>query len=171
MSEPEGERRKKVGHYVLGPCLGEGSFAKVRQGTHVISREQVAVKIVSKRVIVQRDAARRNFRREALLLQHVQHPNIVRLYEAMETPNSYYLVFELAENGHLLQYVTDRENLPEGEARHFTRQIVSAVDHLHRSGIVHRDLKLENFLLNTSLDIKIVEAGGSPCIMQHILFL
>ena len=71
-------------------------------------RLQVAVKVVAKRVIIRREAARRNFRREALLLQHVCHPNVVRLFEAMETPNSYYLVFELAGNGHLLSYVTER---------------------------------------------------------------
>ncbi|KAK7107697.1 uncharacterized protein [Littorina saxatilis] len=159
--EADPERRKKVGQYVLGPCLGEGSFAKVRIGTHTISKEKVAVKIVLKRVIIRRDVARRNFRREALLLQHVCHPNIVCLFEAMETPNSYYLVFELADNGNLLNYLTERRCLEEQESRHFFRQIVSAVDHLHRSGIVHRDLKLDNFLLNKNWDVKIVDFGLS----------
>ncbi|XP_076444780.1 uncharacterized protein LOC143282838 [Babylonia areolata] len=159
--EVEGEKRKKVGHYVLGSCLGEGSFAKVRVGTHILSREKVAVKVVSKRLIVRREAARRNFRREALLLQHVRHPHVVRLLEAMETAHSYYLVFELASQGNLLAYLTARKCLKEGEARRFMRQIVSAVDHLHRSSIVHRDLKLENCLLSATWDIKIIDFGLS----------
>ncbi|PVD28237.1 hypothetical protein C0Q70_10824 [Pomacea canaliculata] len=88
----------------------------------------------------------------------------------METPNSYYLVLELAEKGHLQAYITDRKCLEEEEARRFMRQIVSAVDHLHQSGIVHRDLKLENFLLNSALDIKIVDFGlSSLCQRQNSL--
>lgn len=58
--------------------------------------------------MIQRESARRHFRREALLLQHVSHPHVVKLLEAMETPNSYYLVLELAEKGHLQAYITDR---------------------------------------------------------------
>ena len=66
------------------------------------------MKIVHKKVLVQTEAARRNFRREAILLQKLSHPNVVSLYEALETSNSYYLVVELAGGGSLKQHVAGR---------------------------------------------------------------
>ncbi|KAH9503729.1 hypothetical protein Btru_067259 [Bulinus truncatus] len=119
------------------------------------------MKVVMKKTLVQREVARRHFRREALLLQQVQHPNVVKLYEAMETTNSYYLVFELAPGGCILETLTFKGNFTEDESRHYMSQIISAVDHLHRSNIVHRDIKLENLLLDDMNNIKLVDFGLS----------
>ncbi|KAK0059076.1 serine/threonine-protein kinase HSL1 [Biomphalaria pfeifferi] len=152
---------KKVGQYLLGPTLGEGSYGKIHLATHFISKQQVAIKVVAKKTLVQREVARRHFRREALLLQQVSHPNVVRLYEAMETSNSYYLVFELASGGCILDLITQRGCLQEDESRHYMRQIASSVDHLHRTNIVHRDIKLENLLLDGNNNIKLVDFGLS----------
>ncbi|KAI8772841.1 serine/threonine-protein kinase HSL1, partial [Biomphalaria glabrata] len=152
---------KKVGQYLLGPTLGEGSYGKIHLATHLISKQQVAMKVVAKKTLVQREVARRHFRREALLLQQVSHPNVVRLYEAMETSNSYYLVFELATGGCILDLITQRGCLQEEESRHYMRQIASSVDHLHRTNIVHRDIKLENLLLDGNNNIKLVDFGLS----------
>ncbi|XP_048240387.1 hormonally up-regulated neu tumor-associated kinase-like [Haliotis rufescens] len=166
---PGGERKKKVGQYVLGRKIGEGRYTTVRLGTHNIAHERVAVKVIPKKVLVQKEAARRHFRRQALLSQYVHHPNIIRLYEAMETPNSYYLVLEMADRGHFCQYLAQKRCLDENETRKFASQLVSAVDHMHVSGIVHRDLRLDNFLLDKDFNLKISDFGqgshpvpGSP---------
>ncbi|XP_063405347.1 serine/threonine-protein kinase MARK2-like [Mytilus trossulus] len=155
------DKKKKVGSYILGRTIGEGSFAKVRQGFHIIAKEKVAVKVVPKKALLAKESVRRNVRREAIVLQKIQHPNIVRMYEVMETENGYYLVLESVEGGEFIKYLCMKKFLPEFECRKFARQLVSAVDHLHRSNIVHRDLKLENFLLDKDLNLKIIDFGLS----------
>uniref|UniRef100_A0A8C5JNZ3 non-specific serine/threonine protein kinase n=1 Tax=Junco hyemalis TaxID=40217 RepID=A0A8C5JNZ3_JUNHY len=73
----------------------------------------------------------------------IQHPNIVQLYETLETDNSYYMVMELCLGGDLLDRICDQKRLVEQEVRRYTRQILSAVEHLHCQGIVHRKLNLK----------------------------
>ena len=84
---------------------------------------------------------KKNLLREAQLMRRLRHPNIIRLYETMKTNTLYCLVTEIAEGGELLSHVRndckDRK-LPEASARNFVRQLVSALDYLHSSGIVHR---------------------------------
>ena len=69
---------------------------------------QVAIKAVAKKTLVRNETARRRFRREALLLRNLSHSNITRVYEAMETSNSYYLVFEYIPGGSLLTHLSIR---------------------------------------------------------------
>ncbi|XP_048770776.1 hormonally up-regulated neu tumor-associated kinase homolog B-like isoform X2 [Ostrea edulis] len=121
----------------------------------------VAVKVVSKKALLVREFVRKNVRREAIVLQKLSHPNIIRMYEVMETENSYYLVLEYADCGEFIKYLSIKKCLPESECKKYARQIVSAVDHMHVSNIIHRDLKLENFLLDGNLDIKIIDFGLS----------
>ena len=67
---------------------------------------QVAVKVINKKLIVKREYVRKNMRREAVMLQRIEHPHIVKLYEVMETENSFYMVTELAEGGDFMKYLT-----------------------------------------------------------------
>lgn len=62
----------------------------------------------------------------------------VRVCETLETENSYYMAMELCTGGDLMDRICDRRRLEEREVRRFTRQILSAVDHLHKHGVVHR---------------------------------
>lgn len=101
----------------------------------------------------------KNFRREAKLLQMVHHPNILQLLEVVETDNSYYLITELCSGqfststvlpadyftldmltsgGDLMNYIYKKKQLDEKETRKYMKQMVSAVDHLHKAGIIHR---------------------------------
>ncbi|KAL4232879.1 hypothetical protein ACF0H5_007566 [Mactra antiquata] len=154
-------KKKKVGNYLLGKLLGEGAFSKVRNGLHIIAREKVAVKIVPKKAALLREYVKKSVRREAMLLQKLEHPNIVKLYEIMETENSYYLVLEFAEGGEFIKYLSEKKRLSEMETQKYIRQIASAVDHMHISNISHRDLKLENLLLDKDNNIKIIDFGAS----------
>ena len=89
----------------------------------------------------------KNLRREGRILQLVRHPCIIQLYDILETENSYYLVMELCSGGDMMEYLKIRKSLPEKETRKYVRQIVSAVDHLHRAGILHRLKTLSYFVL------------------------
>ncbi|XP_030051039.1 hormonally up-regulated neu tumor-associated kinase homolog A [Microcaecilia unicolor] len=160
---------KRVGNYLVGKMINKGSFAKVMEGMHiptgqkvnVQSEVQVAMKVIDKKKAKQDSYVLKNMKREPRIHQMIKHPNIVQLYETLETENSYYLVMELCLGGDLMDQICDKKKLEETEVRRYTRQIISAVEHLHRHGIVHRDLKIENFLLDENNNIKIVDFGLS----------
>ena len=99
---------------------------------------QVAIKIVSKGKIKVDSYIRKNLRREGKLLQLIRHPNIVKLLDIMETENSYYLVMEYCKGGDLMEYICQKQRLEEKEVKRLIRQVISAVDYLHRMGILHR---------------------------------
>ncbi|KAJ8256697.1 hypothetical protein COCON_G00188490 [Conger conger] len=154
---------KKVGHYLIGKTLGEGSFAKVREGLHVITDEKVAIKVINKHKVRNDEYVMKNLYREAQIQQMIRHPNIAQLLDIMETDNNYYLVTELCVGGNLLNRVYERRHLEEHEVQKYIRQLSMAVEHLHRAGVVHRDLKIENLLLDENDNIKLIDFGLSNC--------
>ncbi|GCC29451.1 hypothetical protein chiPu_0007893 [Chiloscyllium punctatum] len=121
----------------------------------------VAIKVIDKKKAKQDTYVHKNMKREPRIHQMVKHPNIVQLFETLETENSYYMAMELCQGGDLMDRICEKKKLEEREVRKYTRQILSAVEHLHRHTIVHRDLKIENFLLDENNNIKIVDFGLS----------
>ncbi|KFR11522.1 Hormonally up-regulated neu tumor-associated kinase, partial [Opisthocomus hoazin] len=152
---------KQVGNYLVGKMINKGSFAKVTEGLHIPTGEKVAIKVMDKKKAKQDCYVLKNLKREPWIHQMIKHPNVVRLYETLETDNSYYMVMELCLGRDLLERICDKKRLAEREVRRYTRQILSAVQHLHCQGIVHRDLKIENFLLDENNNIKIIDFGLS----------
>lgn len=152
---------KRVGDYLLGEKLGEGSFAKVRVGLHVISREKVAVKIINKEKARKDPYVYKNLRREGRLLQRGHHKHVITIYDTLETENNYYLITDLVSGGEMIDMVEGSRGLPESQVRKYITQILTALQHLHQNGLVHRDLKVENLLLDEDGDIKIIDFGLS----------
>ncbi|KAM3851042.1 uncharacterized protein M6D78_016780 [Vipera latastei] len=152
---------KQVGNYLVGKVINKGSFAKVMEGLHIPTGEKVAIKVIDKKKAKQDSYVLKNMKRESRLHQMIMHPNIVQLYETLETENSYYMVMELCLGGDLMDRICEKKRLDEEEVKEYTRHIMAAVDHLHHHGIVHRDLKIENFLLDENNSIKIVDFGLS----------
>lgn len=100
------------------------------------------MKVIDKKRAKTDPYVRKNLRREGRLLQQVRHPNVVQLLEVLETEHSYYLVTERCAGGDLMEHIARHKRLEEREVKKFIRQIVSAVDYLHRLGIIHRYLYL-----------------------------
>ena len=98
----------------------------------------MAVKVIDKKKAREDAYVRKNLRREGRLLQQVRNRYVVQLYEIMETENSYYLVMELCEGGDLMDLICQKKKLDERETRRFVRQVVCAVEYLHKAGILHR---------------------------------
>ncbi|KAL6606432.1 hypothetical protein ACP70R_042085 [Stipagrostis hirtigluma subsp. patula] len=144
------------GRYSLEHRLGVGSFAEVWEARHRRTGVKVAVKILCPAMV------RTKVDREVgvmRLLRH--HPHIARFHEAIAGGHHVYIVMDLAEQGQLHDYVSIRGRLPEAEARRLFRQMVAGVAYCHRNMVVHRDLKMENVLLDSQSNVKIVDFGFS----------
>lgn len=99
---------------------------------------QVAVKVIDKKRAKKDTYVTKNLRREGQIQQMIRHPNIAQLLDILETENSYYLVMELCPGGNLMHKIYEKKRLEEHEARKYIRQLILAVEHLHRAGVVHR---------------------------------
>ncbi|KAL7070169.1 hypothetical protein ACQ4LE_010580 [Meloidogyne hapla] len=152
-------RLEKVGSYRVGRILGRGNFAQVRMAYHEIANAKVAMKIVDKRSLDAENLAK--IEREIKILQKLNHPFIVKLYEVIRTNRYLYIVTEYVSNGELFDMLMDGGRQTEVESRRIFQQIVSAVVYCHANGIVHRDLKAENLLLDKKGNIKIIDFGFS----------
>mmetsp|Transcript_23004 Transcript_23004/g.50817 ORF Transcript_23004/g.50817 Transcript_23004/m.50817 type:complete len:597 (+) Transcript_23004:138-1928(+) len=128
--------------------LGRGSYGEVLLAEHLRTGARRAVKSVSKAALRRYVQDVDTFvRREVDILRRLDHPNIIRPYEAFEDEDMVHLVLEVCNGGDLLERVTvSRQRLPEQEAALLLQQMLSAVQHLHLTGVVHRDIKPENFL-------------------------
>jgi len=99
--------------------------------------------------------------REIHILKIVRHPNIVQLYEIIETSKQLFLIMEYACGGELFDYIVKKRRLQDNEVCRFFHQILAGIEYLHKIKVCHRDLKPENLLLDENMNIKIVDFGLS----------
>lgn len=149
-----------VGNYILHEKLGQGGFGSVVKGVHSETGEAAAIKFVPKKSFRQFSDLQRVFQ-EIQALRNLRHPNIIRIMDVADTPESVCFIMEYASGGELRGYIEKMKQLGEEDARVFFKQIVRAVHYIHSKKIIHRDLKLENILLDCSSSCKIVDFGLS----------
>ncbi|KAK9506875.1 hypothetical protein O3M35_008728 [Rhynocoris fuscipes] len=142
--------------YDVDKTIGTGGFAKVKLGTHLLTGEKVAIKIMDKSLLGD-DYPRVKMELEAL--KSLSHHHICKLYQVIETPFNFFMIMEYCSGGELFDHIVEKSRLSESEARAFFRQILSAVAYLHSLGYVHRDLKPENILLDRDLNLKLIDFG------------
>uniref|UniRef100_A0A673IJS0 non-specific serine/threonine protein kinase n=1 Tax=Sinocyclocheilus rhinocerous TaxID=307959 RepID=A0A673IJS0_9TELE len=146
------DEQPHIGCYRLMKTIGKGNFAKVKLAKHVLTDKEVRIAFTPQI---------KNLFREVRIMKVLNHPNIVKLFEVIETDKSLYLVMEYASGGEVFDYLVAHGRMKEKEARAKFRQIVSAVQYCHQKCIVHRDLKAENLLLDADMNIKIADFGFS----------
>eukprot|EP01031_Cornospumella_fuschlensis_P026881 gene26881-32486_t len=140
--------------------LGKGGCGVVVVGEHKDTHSQYAIKIVNKST-----AERGRLDRELKLMKDVDHTNIVRLFSVYDVPGNMYFVMELCLGGHLGNLLARQPNryVDEAWAKKLCRQILSAVAHIHQRGIAHRDIKLQNILIDSTNDrtaqVKLIDFG------------
>jgi len=148
-----------IGKYRLLKTIGKGNFAKVKLAKHIPTGKEVAIKIIDKTQL--NPGSLQKLFREVRIMKTVDHPNIVKLFQVIETEKTLYLVMEYASGGEVFDYLVLHGRMKEKEARAKFRQIVSAVQYCHQKKIIHRDLKAENLLLDSEMNIKIADFGFS----------
>ncbi|KAL1963616.1 hypothetical protein VTN77DRAFT_7937 [Rasamsonia byssochlamydoides] len=154
-------RKKETtfGQYILGQTLGEGEFGKVKLGWKKDGSVQVAIKLIRRESLGSNPSRLPKIYREISILRDLSHPNIVRLHEMVETDRHIGIIMEYASGGELFDYILNNRYLKDNAARRLFAQLVSGVGYLHKKGIVHRDLKLENLLLDRNRNIIITDFG------------
>lgn len=146
--------------YKIGEKLGSGSYGVVNSCTHITTGQERAVKIIEKKKI--KNIAQ--FRTEIKILQTLDHPNVIKMYEFFENDKEIFLILEKCTGSELFDRVIEKEFFSEKEAAIVFKQILQAINYCHNNGVCHRDLKPENFIFATKdedSDIKIIDFGLS----------
>jgi len=145
-----------MGHYTYGKTLGSGYFGKVRMAIHRLTGEKVAIKTLRKK---QYESVKMEFPpREVKVLKVLTHPYINQIYDTVVLHDRVHLILEFVEGRELCEIV-ETTNVPENVCRHLFRQILVAVEYMHAKGVVHRDLKLENIIVDKHGNAKIIDLG------------
>ncbi|OCT83404.1 NUAK family SNF1-like kinase 1 [Xenopus laevis] len=146
--------------YELLETLGRGTYGKVKRATEKATGKMVAVKSIQKDTIKD-ELDKVHLQREIEITALLEHEHIIQVFEVFESRDKIIIVMEYASNGELYDFINNKNQISENDARRFFRQIVSAVHYCHKKGIVHRDIKLENILLDENLNVKLADFGLS----------
>lgn len=172
------EDPRYVGQWIVGECIGKGGSGRVRIAKHRHSGQLAALKIipflpvVDSQILPRLSAkARLGIDKEIILLKLMDHPNIIRIYDVFEGEQELYLVLEYIEGGELFDFLTNHGRLSSREALVFFKQIVYGLNYAHTLSIIHRDLKLENILIQSLTPplIKIADWGMATFAAPSVL--
>ena len=152
---------KQIGDFTLGPELGSGAFGKVVIGKHILTDEHVAIKILDKLALNQTPTDYESVKNEISILKLVKHKHIAQLYEVLETPQHIFIIMEYCEGKDILDYILTKTKLSEEESLKFFRQLINALFYLHSQNIAHRDIKIDNLLLDRNQNLKLIDFGLS----------
>ncbi|KAL5702146.1 non-specific serine/threonine protein kinase [Ranunculus cassubicifolius] len=147
-----------LGKYKLGRLLGRGSFAKVFSAQSVNGGPSVAIKIIDKSILLSA-GMETQIVREVAVMHRLNHPNIVRIHEVMATKSKIYLVMEYVRGGDLFTKIARKGRLSEAMAKRYFQQLVTTIQYCHVKGVVHRDIKPQNLLLDQEGNLKVSDFG------------
>lgn len=147
--------------------IGKGAFGIATLGIHKLTGKHVAIKTIKKSYIKDEYSRRKVFQ-EIFILKKIRHSNIIRLLEVFESQKHILLVMEYANGGDLLHFVRNVGKLPEYDTKHIFRQILYGLAHCHCRSVMHRDIKLDNILLDSNSNIKICDFGIAKIISRGV---
>lgn len=158
------DRPKFVGRYLIGDLIGEGSYSKVKEVIDSETLERRAVKIMKRQRLRKIPNGEENVKRETRLMQRLNHKNVIKLIDIIynEEKQKLYLIMEYCVT--VLQELFDRapdNKLPVSQAHHYFVQLIDGLGYLHSLGIIHKDIKPSNLLINNADMIKITDLGVS----------
>ena len=148
-----------IQNYRIGKLIGEGGMGNVYLGSHNHIERKVAIKVLNPN-LARNPEIRERFKNEAATLSKLHHPNIVELYDYVESPRGLFLMMEFAEGLPLDRYIQEITGpVPENKAVPLFDQILQGVAYAHERGVVHRDIKPSNIIINPDGKVKILDFG------------
>ena len=145
--------------YLYGRLIGQGAFGKVNIGLNILTGRVVAIKSFNKKNLNKNGDNMKKILYETNLMKKLNHPNITKILEMFEDDEYILIAMEYINGGNLFSFVKKRRKLSEKTARFLFRQIILGIKHIHSQKIVHRDIKLENILIDLNNNIKICDFG------------
>ena len=112
------------------------------------------------------DFSKKKVFQEVYILKKIRHSNVIRLLEVFESPKHFLMVMEYVGGGDLLQYVKQRRKLDETEAKYIFKQVVYGLGHCHCRSVLHRDIKLDNILMDSEGGVKLCDFGVSRLVSK-----
>lgn len=149
---------KRVGNYEILGVIGRGSFSEVRKAKCLDTGDIVAVKQIGKQVFAEKSLVAQ-IQREVAILKNVKHRNVVHLVQVLRTTSNIYLIFEFVDGGDLGQLIQKYTRFSDDVSRQYFRQLIAGLAYVHKHGVAHRDLKLENILITSTGFLKISDFG------------
>ncbi|WP_153124128.1 Stk1 family PASTA domain-containing Ser/Thr kinase [Peribacillus tepidiphilus] len=150
--------KRIYGRYKILDMIGGGGMANVYLAKDMILEREVALKIL-RMDFSNDDEFIKRFNREAQSATSLAHPNIVSIYDVGEENNIYFIVMEYVKGLTLKQYIQKYHPIPVGKTLDIMSQITSAISHAHQNGIIHRDIKPQNILIDEDGNVKITDFG------------
>ena len=154
--------------YKYGRVIGRGAFGKVNIGLNILTGRIVAIKSFNKKNLMN-ESAKNKILYETNLMRGLCHPSVTKILETFECENYMLIIMEYISGGNLQNFVKKRRKLCEKTAKILFRQIIQGIRYIHSRGIVHRDIKLENILLDLNNIIKICDFGVGKLIKPNTI--
>ena len=152
--------------YKYGRLIGQGAFGKVNLGLNILCGRVVAIKSFNKKKLNKKENTKNKIFYEIDLMKKLSHPNITKILEYFESEKYYLIIMEYINGGNLFSFVKKRRKLNEKLAKFLFYQIINGIKYLHSKNIVHRDIKLENILIDVNNNIKICDFGISKILSK-----
>lgn len=152
---------KRIGKYPVIREIGQGAVGKVYEGFDPDTGEKVAIKILRAEHLADNraDSAGARFEREAQATRRLRHPNIVSVYEYGEQGRVRFIAMEFLDGRELRELMRERGRFALDDAVSITLQLLDALGHSHRHGVVHRDIKPTNLMVMGDLHVKVMDFG------------
>ncbi|GJV99276.1 CBL-interacting serine/threonine-protein kinase 1-like protein [Tanacetum coccineum] len=163
ITEEEESMIRLGGKYEIGRTLGEGNFGKVKYAKNIHNEHSFALKIIHKNHL---NISEDQIKREMSTLTLLNHPNVIRLHEVLISKTKFYMVLEYVTGGELFYTIASNGKLLESNARKLFQELIDGVSYCHDKGVFHRNLKLDNVLVDSKGHIKISDFGFSALPQQ-----
>ena len=144
--------------YKIKKQLGSGGMSLVYEANDILLDRKVAIKMLRPEFVSDEDFINK-FRHEAKAVAKITHPNVVSIYDIVESENSLYLVMEYIEGKNLKSFIKERGKLTIGEALDIANQVTAGVEVAHKNNIIHCDIKPHNILITDNKQVKVTDFG------------
>lgn len=146
--------------------LGRGAFGKVMMVEKKDSQEIFALKSLRKEEVIENEQIEHT-KTEKMILEHANHPFLVNLAYAFQTPDKIFFAMKFMKGGELFQHLRNSKRFDEYRAKFYTAQIALALGHLHSKEIIYRDLKPENILMDEAGNVCLTDFGMAKILRKN----